>query len=258
MPTFFCIVIAFAVSAVIGAILMKTNLLGIGKAFAYAGLPKFIVISAELIVIVVIFIISFFITFNYSKGDYDDVYYTTKTNLGYYNKIDNSKKARAIGQIPSDSVLKVKHFTLKEDKTWLESYVLTDGRAEKVYVLVPMRIHRKIVRQNSSYYEYHNTSKSFNAYYEEIDRRNEQFKKNLQSEFVAELKSNGVVVQKASSYSSVESDAYTLPINGCVDMYVSSNNEIYYVPGQFGGWMKSTIDDFNNRLKSGKEKYFKD
>ncbi|MDY4675411.1 MAG: hypothetical protein SO369_10510 [Treponema sp.] len=260
MSELVCVLIAFGVSIVIGAICMATNLFGIGQLLFNIGFPKFLVIIFELGCIVLAFILTYDAVYRYAKGDYYDVYYTTKVELNRYAEIDDSPHGKEIGKVPVDTVLNVRHFTAKDSITWLESYMLTPkGTPEKLFVIVPQKIDRGDVRKSNEYYDYHDTSRSFGAYYEKIDKENEQIKEMIRAEFKAGLIKEGIVVSHSSDSilkESLKDTSFIFPNEGYLELYQSGESDFYYIPKEDKKRFLKLVDSYVQKMNEEIKQYF--
>lgn len=262
MSGFVCFLIALVVSLIVGAILMVTNLLGLGKLLWGMGFPKFIVILFEFIIIVILFCFTFNFSYKMAKDDYENVYFTTLKELKYYEKIEKAPLGKDIGVVPIDSVLCVKHFTHKDDITWLESYILTSsGNPKKIYVLVPLSIKRADRLVSTDFYIYNETSKSFQAYFDRIDNENKITKKEIQKAFKDDLNNRNIIIQKSTDVvlkASIKETAFILPSYGYIDLFVSRENEFYYIPIEQKKEFQKCVGIYEQRLYNETKKYFKD
>lgn len=260
MSELVCILIAFGVSIVIGAICMATNLFGIGQLLFNMGFPKFLVIFFEFGCIVIAFILTYDAVYRYAKGDYYDVYYTTKVELNRYVEIDESPHGKEVGKVPVDTVLNVRHFTAKDDITWLESYMLTpEGTPEKLFVIVPQKIGRGDVRESNEYYDYHDTSRSFGAYYERVDKENEKIKEKIRSEFKSELAQKGIEVSHSSDNilkESLKDTSFIFPNDGYLEMYQSEESNFYYIPKEDKKVFLKLVDSYVQKMNEEIKQYF--
>lgn len=226
-----CFIVAIVVSSIIAVILLKTDCLGLGQTiYNWGCLPAIIIKLLELVLIIFIFIWTYRFTYKKTKAEYDDVYYTTKVELNYYNQREKEPYGKEVGKIPIDTVLKVKYIRNKKTITWLDVFVLDKGSPKKLYVLIPEKIK---AREETKYYFYNQNSKSFKAYCEKIDNENEAIKLKIQGMFIAELKMNGIFIKSSSDNvlkESIKKEVYFLSEFGYFGAYKVSQGEFYYIP----------------------------
>lgn len=260
MSELVCILIAFGVSIVIGLILLKTDLFGIGAILYSLGFPRILILPIKIGCIFLIFILTYDFVYQYTKGDYYDVYYTTKVELNRYGEIDESPHGKEVGKVPVDTVLNVRHFTAKDDITWLESYILTsEGTPEKLFVIVPQKIGRGDVRESNEYYDYHDTSRSFGAYYERIDKENEKIKSKIRTEFKAELVQKGIEVSHSSDNilkESLKDTSFIFPNDGYLELYQSEESDFYYIPKEDKKVFLKLVDSYVQKMNEEIKQYF--
>lgn len=260
MSEIVCVLIALGISLVIGLILLITDLFGIGKILYDIGFPKILILPIKIACIFLIFIFSYDAIYKYAKADYYDVYYTTKVELNRYAEIDDSPHGKEIGKVPIDTVLNVRHFTAKDSITWLESYMLTPkGTPEKLFVIVPQKIDRGDVRKSNEYYDYHDTSRSFGAYYEKIDKENEQIKEMIKAEFKAGLIKEGIIVSHSSDRilkESLKDTSFIFPNEGYLELYQSGESDFYYIPKEYKKRFLKLVDSYVQKMNEEIKQYF--
>ena len=188
------------------------------------------------------------------------MYFTTLKELKYYEKIEKLPLYKESGIVPIDSVLCVKHFTHKDDITWLESYILTSGGIpKKIYVLVPLPIKRADRLVSNDFYIFNETSKSFQAYFDRIDNENRITKNEIQKDFKDDLNNRNIIIQKSTDVvlkASIKETAFILPSYGYIDLFVSSENEFYYIPIEQKKELQKCVGIYEQRLYNETKKYF--
>lgn len=255
-----CFILALAISSIIGVILLKTDCLGLGQAiYNWGCLPTIIIKLLELVLIIFIFIWTYRFIYKIAKAEYDDVYYTTKVELKYYNKREKEPYGKEAGKLPVDTVLKVKYIRHKKEITWLDVFVLDKGSAKKIYVIIPDKIN---AREETKYYFYNATSKSFNAYCKKIDNDNKNTELKIRDEFLQELKNNEIFVKSSSDNilkESIKKETYFLSENGYFGgAYKVSQNEFYYIPKKQKKTFKKIVSKYKNKLSDEWKQYYKD
>lgn len=224
--------------------------------------------SAELgiIVSIIIFLIICFASFMLSAYivnkitdpyDYTTSYITTKQDLPIYEKITKNPYGTQTGTLKTDSVMKVQKAKRKKLLTWIEGYVLEEGKAKYTTILIPEKIQ---IKQNCSYFDYNEKSASFKAYYESIDAQNEHILEKIQKDFSAELGQNDIKVEYSANNvlrESIKETHYILSSNGFFKLYeAKNNNDFYYIEKKDKKKFKKIVKAYNKRLKKETIPYF--
>ena len=215
----------------------------------------------------IIFLVGFFcIVFNITKAlivpytEWSNVYLDTKVELSRYEKVEKKPYGKEIGTIPADTVLKVARSRTKGSITWIEAYVIENGKAEKAVVIIP-----KVVEVNKStdFYDYHesNTSKTFEDYYQKINEENKNIKQYYAKKFMEKLEKKGIEIKYSDDNilkESIKETHFIFPSSGYFGEYVPTGNGFYYIDKtnkkEFDKLLNSTTEEYDRN----KKEYFPD
>ena len=122
-----------------------------------------------------------------NRYDYTNSYLTTTMPFSIYGEIEKEPAGKETGEIPADTVLKVIDLKKKGTISWIEAYLLRDGKPEHVFVLIPSSSIE--IKQTCKYFVYNDKSRSFNEYFARIDNENKITLDKIQKAFLAVLAS---------------------------------------------------------------------
>lgn len=254
------LIIAIVMAIAILLLLYVTGILGAiggdGGVFVY------------FVLIVIILGASFFASFYFVAkffNQYDfsiPTYITTKEEFPVYEKILKEPYGQEIGTLKADSVIKVEKAKSKKVLTWVEGYVLVDGKPEYKTILIPEKVK---IKESGDYFDFNEKSASFSAYYESIDAKNVPILEKIQNDFLAELEENGIEVKFSSDKilkESIKKSHYILPKNGYwdkgfFDLYEAKNSDdFFYIEKNHKNRFKKIVNTYYKRLEKEIIPYF--
>ena len=152
---------------------------------------------------------------------------------------------------------KLIHDKRKGSITWLEGYVLDDVTPKHLFVVIPEEI--KKFKEETKYFIYNDTSKSFNAYYKKIDDENAVLLKNIQHDFMAELKHNNIVIEHSSDnilYESIKKTHKVLNRDGYFGLFTSKNGDFYYIKKDKNKTFEEIVSSYREKRSAETKRYF--
>ena len=225
-------------------------------------------IIAHLLLFVLAFVVPFVVSFLllgkflYQFDFTEPTYITTKEDFPVYEKILKEPYGQEIGTLKADSVIKVEKAKSKKVLTWVEGYVLVDGKPEYKTILIPEKVK---IKESNDYFDFNEKSASFSAYYESIDAKNVPILEKIQNDFLAELEENGIEVKSSSDKilkESIKKSHYILPKNGYwdkgfFDLYEAKNSDdFFYIEKNHKNRFKKIVSSYYKRLESEIIPYF--
>ena len=254
MYTVLCVVISLVIAFLLLLILAKLKILDfVGE---MTGCGTFILY--RLILVAVIFGVSFHFTKEFlNPSEIEKTYLTTKVELKCYEKFEKEPYGKEIGTLKPDTVFKLIHDKRKGSITWLEGYVLDDGTPKHLFVVIPEEI--KKFKEETKYFIYNDTSKSFNAYYKKIDDENAVLLKNIQHDFMAELKHNNIVIEHSSDnilYESIKKTHKVLNRDGYFGLFISKNGDFYYIKKDKNKTFEEIVSSYREKRSTETKRYF--
>lgn len=191
---------------------------------------------------------------NNLKGDRGG-YVTTLQPLNEYNKVENSPMGKEIGVLKADTVLRLKTVTKKGELTWIYAYILKEGdKVETIRVCIPEKIN---IEKENKYVLYNEKSRSWNAYYERIDKKNEPIYEKNKKDFQAAI--SNIKVSKGSDNivkESIKETSWILNASGYMNLYVAKGNEFFYIDKNQKSLFLKEYKKYKKKYESEKIKYF--
>lgn len=182
-------------------------------------------------------------------------YVTTLQDLNTYNKVESSPMGKEIGVLKSDTVLRLKTVSKKGELTWIYAYILKEGdKVETVYVCIPKKIN---IERENKYVLYNENSRSWNAYYERIDKKNKPLFEKTKKEFMDAV--SNIKVSKGSDNivkESIKDTCWILDKSGYFDLYVATGTDFYYIYKEQKSQFLKEYKKYINKYESEKIKYF--
>ena len=126
-------------------------------------------------------------------------------------------------------------------------------------MIIPEKIERSDVRESNQYYDYHNTSRSFGAYYEKIDKENEQIKEKIRGQFQNEIKISGIKIEHSSDNilkESLKDSVFVFPSEGYLELYKSKEGDFYYIPKEDKKKFLKMVDSYVQKMNKEIKQYF--
>lgn len=265
MYTIISLVLGFVLALIIVAILVYSRILS-----ALAGQGPL----AKLIALV-LFVLALFLSFLFSfafvdkfLAQYDfsvDTYITTKQDLHIYEEITKNPQGKETGTLKSDTVLKVVKSKQKEKMTWVEGYILVDGKPEYITILIPKKLK---IKENSDYFDFSEESSFFEDYYKLIDDENAPLLNKIQKEFLEELAKNGITIKSSSDKSekeSIKKSYFIIPKGGLInkaykgffELYgAKKSDEFFYIEKKDKRRFKKIVKKYYKELEKERIPYF--
>lgn len=182
-------------------------------------------------------------------------YVTLIQPLKEYKKIEDSPMGKEIGSLQINTVLRLKTVSKKSNLTWIYAYILKDeDKVETVYVCIPEKID---VEEENPYVSYNEKSRSWNAYYQRIDKKNKPIFEKNQAEFNKAI--SNINISKGSDNivkESIKETSWILDASGYMDLYVATGNDFYYInKNQKSAFLKE-YKKYQKKYEDEKIKYF--
>lgn len=191
---------------------------------------------------------------NNLKGDLGG-YVTTLQPLKEYNRFEDSPMGKEIGVLKTDTVLRLKTVLKKGELTWIYAYILKEGdKVETIRVCIPEKIN---IEKENKYVLYNEKSRSWNAYYERIDKKNKPIFEKNKDEFKKAI--SNIKIQKGSDNivkESIKETSWMLDASGYMDLYVAKGNDFYYIDKNQKSLFLKEYKKYKKKYESEKIKYF--
>ncbi len=191
---------------------------------------------------------------NNLRGDHGG-YITTLQPLNEYNKIEDSPMGKEIGVLKTDTVLRLKTVSKKGDLTWIYAYILKEGdKVETIRVCIPEKIN---IEKENKYVLYNEKSRSWNAYYERIDKKNKPIFEKNRNEFKNAI--SNIKVSKGSDNivkESIKETSWILDASGYMDLYIAKGTDFYYIDKNQKNLFLKEYKKYMKKYESEKIKYF--
>lgn len=191
---------------------------------------------------------------NNLKGDLGG-YVTTLQPLNEYNKVENSPMGKEIGVLKTDTVLRLKTVYKKGELTWVYAYILKEGdKVETIRVCIPEKIN---IEKENKYVLYNENSRSWNTYYERIDKKNEPLYEKIKKEFKEAI--SNIKVSKGSDNivkESIKETCWILDSSGYMDLYVAKGTDFYYIEKSQKSTFLKEYKKYMKKYETEKIKYF--
>ena len=260
MYAFLSLAIGLVIGIAITAFLYKTGILEAiaGSSGIIAHLLLFVFVFAGSFIASFVFVDKFLNQYDFSEP----TYITTKQDFSVYEKIIKEPYGKEIGTLKEDSVIKVEKAKSKKSFTWVEGYVLVNGKPEYKTVLIPDKVK---IKESGIYFDFNEKSASFSAYYESVDAANVPILKKIQDDFLAELEENGIEVKHSSDKvlkDSIKKSHCILPKNGYgnkgfFELYEAKNSDdFFYIEKNHENRFKKIVSSYYKRLESEIIPYF--
>ncbi len=211
-------------------------------------------------VMVFLFIISCIYTgiktykINYTVNE-NGGYITTLQELNEYAKIEKAPMGKEIGKIANDTVLKIQNIENKKNLTWIMVYKLTkDDIPVKTYILLPEKTE---IKNENKYVLFNDKSRTWNNYYERVDKKNKVLYEKYQEEFKEAIK--GIEISKGSDNivkESVKETSWFLDSAGYFGFYISEGKDFYYLNKNDKSKFLEIYNKINKKYENEKTPYF--
>ncbi len=192
--------------------------------------------------------------FNNLRGELGG-YVTTLQPLNEYNKVEDSPMGKEIGVLKTDTVLRLRTIYKKGELTWIYAYILKEGdKVESIRVCIPEKIN---IEKQNKYVLYNEKSRSWNAYYERIDKKNKPIYEKNKAEFKNAI--SDIKVSKGSDNivkESIKETSWILDSSGYMDLYVATGNNFYYIDKNQKAAFLKEYKKYMKKYESEKIKYF--
>ena len=182
-------------------------------------------------------------------------YVTTLQPLKEYNKIEDSPMGKEIGVLKTDTVLRLKTVYKKGKLTWIYAYILKEGdKVGTIRVCIPEKIN---IEKENKYVLYNEKSRSWNAYYERIDKKNKPIFEKNRNEFKNAI--SNIKISKGSDNivkESIKETSWILDSSGYMDLYIAKGTDFYYIDKNQKNLFLKEYKKYMKKYESEKIKYF--
>ena len=264
MYSFLSFILAIIISIVILIVFAKLKILDALAAATGCGGA----IIVRLLLVVGIFLFSLFLSNiiledYFKRYDLPNTYFTTRVKLSSYDKVLKEPYGKETGTINEDTVLRVKRGKKKGTVTWLECYILENNQPKHLFVLIPEA--PIDLKSDCKYFYYNEKSKSFAAYYEQIDTKNNVNKKRLHDEYLQALADANITIQYSNDNvlrESIKQTHYFLPKDGFLtEGYLGAfeskvDGDFYYISIEDKKLFKKITNTYTKKYRDEELKYF--
>lgn len=206
------------------------------------------------IIFLILIVLGFRYYINKPKKNYTG-YAVAQIPLNEYTAIESAPMNKEIGIIKIDTVLKVIETSKKGELTWIKAYKLnSDDTVKETFVCLPEKVN---IQSKNKYVLYNQNSRSWKAYYERVDKRNQPIYEKYKKDFIEATKS--IEVKKGSDNivkESVKDSCWILEQKGYFDLYVANGNVFYYINKSEKDRFLNAYRKFSEAYELNKVKYF--
>lgn len=257
MYTFITIVISLIITLFIVWLFAVLHIFDFIGQFGCGGSLLFRIFEVAAVFGVSYFLVSGWVKPKVDRYDYTNSYLTTKMPFSIYGEIEKEPYGKETGKISTDSVLKVIDLKKKGTISWIEAYILRNGKPEHVFVLIPSS--SIAVKQTCKYFSYNEKSRSFSEYYNRVDNENKIILDRIQKEFLAEVSNHSIDIKHSANnvvFESVKKSSFIFPENGYFKMFSVSGAEFYYIKKAQKKEFKKIVQKYQEKLNSQIKTYF--